>query len=72
MPLIKKTVSVSGHMTSMTLEPEFWQALETIRSKQNKSLNYLVSEIDEARGDYNLSSATRVFILKQLLNETFK
>lgn len=60
----KRSVRIAGHATSITLEDEFWDALKTIADNRNLSLNDLIAEIDTARGDSNLSSAIRVFILK--------
>lgn len=68
MPLIKRSVNISGHATSITLEPEFLTALLKIAETKTVSLDQLVTEIDDARGDYNLSSAIRVYILNEISN----
>ncbi|HOO81825.1 MAG TPA: ribbon-helix-helix domain-containing protein [Alphaproteobacteria bacterium] len=62
----KHSVNILGHQTSITLEDEFWDALKTEASAQDLSLNKLVAEIDEQRGENNLSSAIRLYILKML------
>tara|TARA_R110001592_G_scaffold79054_2_gene236736 strand:+ start:7406 stop:7645 length:240 start_codon:yes stop_codon:yes gene_type:complete len=63
----KRSVRISGHNTSITVEPEFWCALKTIAQQDGVSVNKLISEIDkDSRG--NLSSAIRVYILKHLQN----
>ena len=63
---IKRSVVVSGHRTSVSLENPFWDVLTQIATDQNMSLNKLITEIDRQR-DGNLSSALRVYVLKKLL-----
>ena len=63
---LKRSLTIAGHQTSLSLEPEFWAALKQHALKNNKSIATLVGEIDESRGSRNLSSAIRVWILKQL------
>ena len=63
---LKRSLTISGHRTSLSLEPEFWQALRKYAAAERKSLATLVSEIDASRGDRNLSSAIRVWILIRL------
>ncbi|MBU6234548.1 MAG: ribbon-helix-helix domain-containing protein [Alphaproteobacteria bacterium] len=60
----KRSVTLKGHRTSITLEAEFWAVLERILQKRGGSLQKLVEEIDATRGGRNLSSAVRVFILE--------
>ena len=60
---IKRSVTVAGHRTSITLESAFWDALKEIASAQGKSVNALIAEIDRQQAE-NLSGAIRVFILK--------
>lgn len=59
----KHSVKIAGHQTSITLEDEFWTALQSIAEVRGQTINDLVTEIDEGRGEHNLSSALRVFIL---------
>ena len=59
---IKRSVTVAGHRTSITLEGAFWDSLKEIADSQNKSVNTLIAEIDKQQPE-NLSSALRVFIL---------
>ena len=70
----KRSVNILGHQTSVTLEDEFWDALKAEAHARNLSLNKLIAEIDEKRGSANLSSAIRLYILKnlqgQLLQQT--
>ena len=63
----KKSVVLFGHATSVSLENEFWQALQDIANTRQMSVSALIAQIDENRTT-NLSSAIRVFILKQLQN----
>lgn len=60
----KHSVKIAGHPTSITLEDEFWAALQSIAKTRGQTINDLVTEIDEGRGEHNLSSALRVFVLK--------
>lgn len=60
--IVKRSVRIAGHATSVSLEPAFWDALCDIAARRGISLNALVSRIDsERRG--NLSSAIRLFVL---------
>lgn len=63
----KRSVNIKGHLTSVSLEEEFWDALKRIAEKDVLSLNNLVALIDEGRGKNNLSSALRLYVLERLL-----
>ena len=63
---LKRSLTIAGHRTSLSLEPEFWEILKTYAAQEQKTIAALVGEIDQARGDKNLSSAIRVWILKRL------
>jgi predicted DNA-binding ribbon-helix-helix protein len=63
---LKRSLSIKGHRTSISLEPEFWDALRAIAAMRQLSLAELVSEIDATRGERNLSSAIRVSILSSM------
>ncbi|OYU77046.1 MAG: aryl-sulfate sulfotransferase [Alphaproteobacteria bacterium PA3] len=63
MSLIKRSVSLEGHATSVALEAEFWAALEAIARRRRLSLAGLIGEIDSQRGDSPLASALRVWAL---------
>ena len=60
--VIKRSVLIAGHRTSVSLEADFWDGLRTIAGDRGASLNRLVTEIDSQRAG-NLSSAIRVFVL---------
>lgn len=62
--LRKRSVSLSGHATSLALEPEFWAALEALALRHGLSLAALIRRIDEERGERPLASACRVAALK--------
>lgn len=62
-PVLKRSVLVSGHRTSISLERAYWEALAEIARAEDLSLNQLVSAIDAGRGG-NLSSAVRVHVLR--------
>ncbi len=61
----KRSVDIAGHRTSVSIEAPFWDALRDIAARKNVSVNELIATIDSAR-DGNLSSAIRVFVLKDL------
>ncbi len=65
-PLAKRSVTIAGHRTSLSLEPEFWQALKDLARRDGCSLAALIAMIDEARGTRNLSSAVRVHVLREV------
>ena len=62
---VKRSVVVSGHRTSVSLETPFWEVLTQIATVQNMSLNKLITEVDRQR-DGNLSSALRIYVLRRL------
>jgi len=61
----KRSITIGGHQTSISLEDEFWHELATIARQRSLSLNALVSEIDRQRSGGNLSSTLRLYVLKQ-------
>ncbi len=63
MSLIKRSLTIKGHSTSISLEPEFWEALQLAARNRTMSIAALVAEIDQTRGESNLSSAIRVWLL---------
>tara|TARA_R110002124_G_scaffold92810_1_gene235708 strand:- start:4333 stop:4626 length:294 start_codon:yes stop_codon:yes gene_type:complete len=65
MPLIKRSVSLAGHRTSLSLEPEFWAVIDTAIRADGLSLAGLIAQIDEARGLEPLASSMRVWALKR-------
>ena len=63
--VVKRSLSISGHRTSVSLEEIFWRELRAIAEQRAQSVASLVAEVDAARGEANLSSALRVFVLQQ-------
>ena len=70
MAIGKYSVAIDGHRTSVSLEPEFWRALQKIAAARRVTLGALVGEVDRARTG-NLSSALRVFVLKEVIGEKY-
>ena len=61
---VKRSLTLRGHRTSVSLEDEFWQAFRDIAALKDKPINVLSAEIDAARGvDMGLASAIRVYVL---------
>jgi predicted DNA-binding ribbon-helix-helix protein len=67
---VKRSITIAGHRTSISLEPQFWSALGALAQARGLSLAALVTGIDEARGRTNLSSALRVEVLRSGLTRT--
>lgn len=64
--IAKRSVMIAGHRTSVSLEAEFWSALQEIARGRGQSVQSLVGAVDAERGARNLSSAIRVFVLRSL------
>ena len=67
-PIRKRSIVVSGHRTSISVETEFWNILKTIARTKGLSLSALISHLDANRRG-NLSSAIRIFVLNELLEQ---
>ena len=65
-PIVKRSIVVGGHKTSVSLEDAFWRGLKEIAQAQHATLSGMVKEIDNGRSHGNLSSAIRLFVLAQL------
>jgi predicted DNA-binding ribbon-helix-helix protein len=61
--VVKRSVSIAGHRTSVSLEEPFWDALRLLAERRGISVQTLIGRIDAARGEQNLSSAIRVHVL---------
>jgi predicted DNA-binding ribbon-helix-helix protein len=61
--IVKRSISIAGHRTSVSLEAAFWTALKDIAAARGITVQAMVGEIDAVRGGGNLSSAIRVFVL---------
>jgi predicted DNA-binding ribbon-helix-helix protein len=62
-PVIKHSIILNGHKTSVSLEDQFWAGLREIAARENMAVSALVERIDNGRTGHNLSSAIRVFVL---------
>jgi predicted DNA-binding ribbon-helix-helix protein len=69
-PVIKRSIVIAGHKTSVSLEDAFWTSLKDIADDRNVTLSDLVSSIDTDRQHGNLSSAIRLFVLDHYRNPT--
>jgi predicted DNA-binding ribbon-helix-helix protein len=68
---IKRSMTIAGHRTSITLEQPFWDALKEIACSDKKSVTELVRSIDAERNNTgSLTSAVRVFILLRVKQKT--
>ena len=61
--IIKRSIALNGHKTSVSLEEDFFDGLKEIAGLQDKKVADLVAEIDKQRQTGNLSSAVRLFVL---------
>lgn len=64
---VKRSLTLRGHRTSVSLEDIFWQEFRRIADQDGKTINGLAAEIDEGRGDIGLASALRVYVLERAL-----
>jgi predicted DNA-binding ribbon-helix-helix protein len=62
-PVVKRSIVIAGHKTSVSLEDAFWEALKEIAGERNATLSEVVASIDSSRSQGNLSSAIRLFVL---------
>lgn len=62
-PVVKRSIVIAGHKTSVSLEEAFWNGMKEISARRNMTLSELVGEIDSNRQQGNLSSAIRLFVL---------
>jgi len=61
--LVKRSLVVAGHRTSVSLEDAFWGRLRRLAAERGLSVNALAALVDASRGEANLSSALRVYVL---------
>ena len=67
--IIKHSVVIHGHKTSVSLEPEFWNLLKMIAKGRKMSVGDLLAQIDGERTGINLSSWIRLFVLDHVMQE---
>ncbi|GLI91732.1 ribbon-helix-helix domain-containing protein [Methylocystis echinoides] len=65
--VVKRSIVIAGHRTSVSLEDAFWRALKEIAVADGVSLAALTARVDAGRGAANLSSALRVFVLERVM-----
>jgi predicted DNA-binding ribbon-helix-helix protein len=68
-PVVKRSIVIAGHKTSVSLEDAFWKGLKEIASGRDITLSELVAAIDSERQHGNLSSAIRLFVLDFYRNQ---
>ena len=62
-PVVKRSIVIAHHKTSVSLEDAFWKGLKEIAGARDVNLSDLVTQVDSERQQGNLSSALRLFIL---------
>ena len=62
-PVVKRSIVIAGHKTSVSLEDAFWRGLKEIAGEHHVPLSDLIDRIDSGRQYANLSSAIRLFVL---------
>lgn len=67
---VKRSFNIAGHRTSISLEAPFWAALKDAAARERIPVVQLVARIDGDRGDANLSSAVRVWLLSYYRSQT--
>jgi predicted DNA-binding ribbon-helix-helix protein len=67
--VVKRSIVISGHKTSVSLEDAFWKGLKEIASGRDMILSDLIASIDTERNHGNLSSAIRLFVLDFYRNQ---
>jgi len=65
-PIVKRSVVIDGHKTSVSLEDQFWNDLKEIAYVQCMTLSKMIGQIEKGRQHSNLSSALRLFVLDQV------
>ena len=68
--IVKRSVKISGHATSVSLEVEFWDALRQIAARRKQSLARVIASADAVRAG-NLSSALRLLVLESYRSGEF-
>jgi predicted DNA-binding ribbon-helix-helix protein len=62
-PILRRSIVIAGHKTSVSVEDEFWDSLKEIASERGTSVSGMIGAIDGGRKHANLSSAIRLFVL---------
>ncbi len=69
-PVVKRSIVIANHKTSVSLEDAFWKSLKDIANDRDVTLSDLVASIDTERLHGNLSSAIRLFVLDHYRSKT--
>ena len=64
--IVKHSVVINGHKTSVSLEQPFWNIVREIAEAEQMTVSALLRQIDESRRHANLSSAVRIFVLERV------
>ena len=70
-PVVKRSIVIAGHKTSVSLEDAFWKCLKEIAGNRDVTLSDLVASIDTGRRHGNLSSAIRLFVLEHYRGQDY-
>ncbi|MDP2410515.1 MAG: ribbon-helix-helix domain-containing protein [Pseudolabrys sp.] len=68
--IVKRSIVIAGHKTSVSLEDPFWLGLKEIARSQHMTLPNIVGEIETSRREGNLSSAIRLFVLDKVRSQS--
>jgi predicted DNA-binding ribbon-helix-helix protein len=71
-PVVKRSIIIDGHKTSVSLEDAFWSDLREIAHSQQATPSKLVTQIDQTRQQGNLSSAIRLYVLEHIRRRDLK
>jgi len=67
--IVKRSVSITGHKTSVSLEDAFWSSLRQIAKQRHETLSDLIAKVDADRQHVNLSSCIRLFVLDHVRDQ---
>ncbi len=70
--VVKRSIVIAGHKTSVSLEDAFWSELKGIAEQKDQTLSAVVGDIDTRRHQGNLSSAIRLFVLDNARNKAMQ
>lgn len=69
-PVVKRSIVIASHKTSVSLEDAFWKGLKDIATTRDMTLSEMVAAIDSERRHGNLSSAIRLFVLNHYRSQS--
>lgn len=67
---VKRSLTLRGHRTSVSLEDIFWEKFRAYADEDERTINGLAAEVDASRGDIGLASAIRVYVLERALAQS--